>query len=73
MFSLTERYKLTFNAEGFNIFNTPLDTSRRSQLYNVTSGNILTPVANYGEGTASGGFPDGTNVRRFQVSARVTF
>ena len=73
MYSLTERYKLTFNAEGFNIFNTPLDTSRRTQLYNVVSGNILTPVANYGEGTASSGFPDGTNVRRFQLSLRLTF
>lgn len=73
MFSLTDRYKLTFNLEGFSIFNTPLDTSRRSQLYNVFSGNVLTPVANFGEGTASSGFPDGTNVRRFQVSVRVTF
>ena len=73
MFSLTDRYKLTFNAEGFNIFNTPLDTSRRNQLYNVVSGNTLIPVANYGEGTASGGFPDGTNVRRLQLSLRFTF
>ncbi len=73
MFSLTDRYKLAFNAEGFNIFNTPLDTSRRNQLYNVVSGNTLIPVANYGEGTASGGFPDGTNVRRLQLSLRFTF
>lgn len=73
MFRLTERFAATFNFEGFNVFNTPMDTARRNQLYNVTGGNILTPVANYGEGTASAGFPDGTNVRRLQLSLRLQF
>lgn len=73
MFAITERYKLTFNFEGFNVFNTPFDTARRNQLYNVTGGNTLVPVANYAEGTASAGFPDGTNVRRLQLSVRFTF
>ena len=72
-FRLTERSRMTFNFEGFNVFNTPSDTSRRNQLYNVTGGTTLVPVANYGEGTASAGFPDGTNVRRLQLSLRFTF
>lgn len=72
-FAITERYKMAFNFEGFNIFNTPSDTARRAQLFNVTGGTTLTPVANYGEGTASAGFPDGTNVRRLQLSLRFTF
>jgi hypothetical protein len=31
------------------------------------------PIPGLGTGTASGGFPDGTNARRAQVSLRVTF
>jgi len=50
-----------------------VDQTCRSQLYNVTGGNVLIPVANYGEGTASGGFPDGTNVRSLQLSLRFQF
>ena len=47
--------------------------ARRNQLYNVTGATTLTPAANFGEGTASAGFPDGTNVRRLQLSLRFTF
>ena len=73
LFRITERYVATFNFEAFNLLNTPSDTFRRNQRFNVTGGNILTPVANYGEGTASAGFPDGTNVRRLQLSLRFQF
>ncbi|MCX6613056.1 MAG: hypothetical protein NTW74_19670, partial [Acidobacteria bacterium] len=73
LFRVTERYVATFNFEAFNLFNTPSDTSRRNQLYNVSGGTNLNPVANFGEGTASGGFPDGTNVRRLQLSLRFQF
>ena len=73
VFAITERYKATFNFEGFNVFNTPSDTSRRNQIYNVSGGTTLAPVFNYGEGTQSAGFPDGTNVRRLQLSLRFTF
>ncbi len=73
LFKVTERYVVTFNFEAFNLFNTPSDTNRRNQLYNVSSGTILNPVANYGEGFASAGFPDGTNVRRLQLSLRLQF
>ena len=71
-FPLTERTNMTFNFEGFNVFNTPTDTARRNQLYRV-AGGVFTPVANYGEGTASAGFPDGTSVRRLQLSLRFIF
>jgi hypothetical protein len=32
----------------------------------------LTPSA-YGVGSADGGFPDGTQARRLQISARIVF
>ncbi len=73
LFRFKERYTASFNFEAFNLFNRPADTARRNQLYNVTGGNILVPVANYAEGTASAGFPDGTNVRRLQLSLRFQF
>jgi len=73
LFKITDRYVATFNFEAFNLFNTTSDTSRRNQLYNVSGGTNLNPVANFGEGTASGGFPDGTNVRRLQLSLRFQF
>ncbi|MFN7545222.1 MAG: hypothetical protein ACK5TN_20790, partial [Acidobacteriota bacterium] len=72
-FRVRERWTASFHFEAFNLFNRVSDTSRRTQLYNVTGGNILVPVANYGEGTASAGFPDGTNVRRLQLSLRFLF
>lgn len=73
LFRLGDRRVFTFNFEGFNVFNTPADTARRNQRFNVTGGNILVPVANYAEGIASAGFPDGTNVRRLQLSLRYQF
>ena len=73
LFRVKENWVATFNFEAFNVFNTPADTARRNQLYNVSGGNILNPVANYAEGTASAGFPDGTNVRRLQLSLRFQF
>jgi hypothetical protein len=68
----SDRYTLTANFEAFNVFNTPTDTARRAQLYQLVTG-VLRPIANYGEGSASAGFPDGTNVRRMQVSLRFSF
>jgi hypothetical protein len=34
---------------------------------------VLSPTTGFGVGRASGGFPDGTNARRAQVSARFAF
>ncbi len=68
----TERYTATFNFEAFNLFNTPSNTARRNQAFQAVSGE-LRPIANYAEGSASAGFPDGTNVRRMQLSLRFVF
>jgi len=56
----------------FNLTNTPRDTSINAQAY-TERGGILTPTTALGTGTASAGFPDGTNVRRAQVAARLVF
>src|SRR5262249_11518500 len=73
---ISERVRVALNFEAFNVTNTPYDTSIGSgsahNAYSETNG-VLTPLAAYRVGTASGGFPDGTNVRRAQVSLRVTF
>ncbi len=72
-FGENSRMKLYLNFEAFNISNTIVDTSITNQAYTEARGVLtLTPTA-YGAGTASGGFPDGTNARRAQVSARFTF
>ncbi|MBI4877411.1 MAG: hypothetical protein HY822_22515, partial [Acidobacteria bacterium] len=67
-----ERVRAYLNFEAFNAFNTITNTSINTQAY-VASGGVLRPTANLGTGTASQGFPDGTNARRAQVSLRVVF
>ena len=67
-----DRVKLNLNFEAFNVTNTPADTSINHQAYVATNG-VLTPSVGYGTGVASAGFPDGTNVRRAQVSLRLVF
>jgi hypothetical protein len=68
-----ERVKLSLNFEVFNVSNTIVDTSITNQAY-LESKRVLTltPGA-YGIGTASAGFPDGTNARRAQASLRCVF
>ena len=68
----SERYKLYLNFEAFNVTNTIVDTSLNGQAYTLANG-ILSPTPGYGTGRASAGFPDGTNARRAQVSARFVF
>jgi hypothetical protein len=70
---IAERLKLSVGFEAFNVFNTIHNTSVQTTAYNLTSGGIFKPVAGVGQGNASQGFPDGTNARRCQVLARVTF
>jgi hypothetical protein len=67
-----ERYRVYLNFEAFNITNSQVDTSLNSQAFTMRGG-ILSPTVGYGTGRASGGFPDGTNARRAQVSARFIF
>ena len=70
---LGERIRLYLNFEVFNVSNTVVDTSITNQAY-LESKRVLTltPGA-YGFGTASAGFPDGTNARRAQASLRCVF
>ena len=72
-----ERVKANLSFEAFNAFNTIHNTSIQTAAYSVT-GNILKPVLTggvslLGTGSASQGFPDGTNARRMQVTVRLTF
>ncbi len=69
---LSERCKLYLMFEVFNISNTIVDTAMNTQAY-TERGKVLTPTPGLGLGTQSAGFPDGTNARRAQVGARLTF
>jgi len=72
----SERFKLTLNFEAFNVTNSPYNTNIGSgtthQAFTSTNG-VLAPTPGYGVGTASAAYPDGTNVRRAQVSLRLVF
>ncbi len=65
---------LALNFEAFNISNSWSPTTMATQEYAETTKGTLTatPTA-WGYGTADGGFPDGTQARRLQVSLRVSF
>ncbi len=69
---LNERVKASLMFEAFNMFNTMYNTSISTSMYSV-SGGVMTPYSTVGTGTASQGFPDGTNARRMQVAFRATF
>ncbi|MBB5056969.1 hypothetical protein HDF16_001654 [Granulicella aggregans] len=82
-FKLPKEESITLNFEGFNVFNYITTTSVQQVAY-VASTNgadtpnpgtigYLTAQPSAGTGTASQGFPDGTNARRGQVSVRYTF
>lgn len=65
---------LNLNFEAFNVSNSWSPTGMFQQEYLESTKGVLTytPTA-YGYGSADGGFPDGTQARRLQVSARITF
>jgi hypothetical protein len=69
----TERVKAFLNFEAFNISNSWSPTSMFTQEYTATKGVLQATPTAAGYGSADGGFPDGTQARRLQVSARVTF
>lgn len=56
------------NFEAFNVTNTVTNTD-----VNTARNGVLTPTPGLGVGRAPAGFPDGTNARRAQVSARFVF
>jgi hypothetical protein len=72
-FGENNRFKLYLIGEAFNISNSIAFTGLTSQAF-TEKGGILTPTPTaYGVGTSDGGFPDGTQARRLQVSLRLLF
>ncbi len=68
-----EGMRLNLNFEAFNIANNWSPTGMTTQAFTEAKGVLtFTPTA-FGVGTSDGGFPDGTQARRLQVSARLTF
>ncbi len=68
-----ESVRLSLNFEAFNIANNWSPTSLATQAFTEAKGVLTyTPTA-FGFGLSDGGFPDGTQARRLQVSARLTF
>jgi outer membrane receptor protein involved in Fe transport len=67
-----ESSSISLAFEAFNVFNEISNTSVNQFAYQAI-GNVISPLPGLGAGTASGGFPDGTNARRAQVAARFTF
>ncbi len=70
---ITERVMGSLNFEAFNVANNWSPTSLATQAYTETKGVLTYTPAAFGFGTADGGFPDGTQARRLQVSARIVF
>jgi outer membrane receptor protein involved in Fe transport len=66
---IKERYKAMFTFDAFNLFNHRYFTSASSRAF-VATGAVLNPAAGFGVGSASQGFPDGTNARRLQLGLR---
>ncbi|MBZ5617308.1 MAG: carboxypeptidase regulatory-like domain-containing protein [Acidobacteriia bacterium] len=74
IFPIKERAKAMFTFDAFNIFNHRFFTSvnTREYVYSSVAGvPTLTYQSNVGQGTASQGFPDGTNARRLQIGLRL--
>ncbi|MBV9742270.1 MAG: hypothetical protein JO099_00785, partial [Acidobacteriia bacterium] len=70
---ISERVRGSLNFEAFNVSNSWTPTSLTTQQYTEAKGVLtLTPTA-YNVGQQDGGFPDGTQARRLQVSARIIF
>lgn len=76
---LTKTFRLPWESstialafEAFNVFNEISNTAVNQFAYQAV-GTIISPLPGVGAGTSSGGYPDGTNARRAQVSLRFTF
>jgi outer membrane receptor protein involved in Fe transport len=73
VFPFGERYKAMFTFDAFNIFNHRYFTGVNSREYvfaSIAGVPTLTYQPSFGAGTATGGFPDGTNARRLQIGLR---
>ena len=70
----TERVTGYLQFEAFNVFNTPYDTSRRTDEYTLNSAaGTLSPIISYGTGSSTASSPDGTTARRSQLALRIVF
>jgi outer membrane receptor protein involved in Fe transport len=68
-----EKANLSASFEAFNLTNTWSPTALTTQAYTEAKGILTyTPTA-FGQGSSDGGFPDGTQARRLQFSARLVF
>jgi hypothetical protein len=67
-----EHVKLSLIGEAFNISNSWSATSMNTQCYSEAKG-ILTPTPANIYASGDGGFPDGTQARRLQVSGRLSW
>jgi outer membrane receptor protein involved in Fe transport len=65
--------RLSLNFEMFNVSNSWSPTAMSSTEYTAKAGVLTLDTGAYGIGTASSGFPDGTQARRMQISARFQF
>jgi Outer membrane receptor for ferrienterochelin and colicins len=78
-FGLPHEQSLALNIEVFNAFNYNTITSVSTTAYYSYASGVVAPYdasniqSTPGAGTASAGFPDGTNARRGQVSVRWAF
>lgn len=70
---LPREQNVSMSFEIFNAFNYNTTTSVQQVAIFANANGTLTPSPTAGQGTASAGFPDGTNARREQVSLRYTF
>jgi len=73
-FALTERFHAMFTFDAFNVGNNTYFTSVNNVEYGYALVNglpTLSPRPGYGAGTATQGFPDGTNARRLQLGVRL--
>jgi hypothetical protein len=68
-----ERIHASLMFEAFNIANNWSPTALTTQAYTETKGVLTYTPAAFGVGSSDGGFPDGTQARRLQVAARITF
>jgi len=72
-FNIKERYRAVATFDAFNVFNHRYYTSVANRMYTyslVAGVPTLNPASGFGVGSASQGFPDGTNARRLQLGLR---
>jgi hypothetical protein len=70
---ITEKIMGSLSFEAFNIANNWSPTALATQAYTEAKGVLTATPTAIGFGTSDGGFPDGTQARRLQVSARIVF